>query len=174
MRTLIVITLATFFLYSCGTGLGVRKSKVMYFDSQFAGTFNNNAYKVNGRRYGSPSLLDLFERYHVKADSVSIVFDRSGELELTYTDREGNFKKEKFKGSFGKKGYYQVFLHNDKKEIPPGFSFIYGKYNVNRLRLAGTPEGNLIVDNQWNQSGNILFLGVGDKGRRQSFFARKK
>ena len=145
----------------------------MYFDSQFTGTFKNNAYDVNGRRYGSPTLLDLFEIYNVKADSVSMFFDKSGQLELTYTDSEGKFKKENFKGAFEKKGYYQIFLHNDKKQVPPGFSIIYGKYNVNRLRLAGTMEGNLIVDNQWNQGGNILFLGVGDKGRRQSFFSRK-
>src|SRR5439155_20833547 len=104
------------------------------------------------------------------AENVSMIFNKSEELELNYTDNEGKFKSEKFKGAFKKKGYYQVFLHNDKKGIPPGFSIIYGKYKVNRLRLAGTVDGNLIVDNQWNESSNILFLCVGDKGRRQSFF----
>src|SRR5688500_16544415 len=93
MGNLIITILATLFLFSCSTGLGVRKSQVMYFDSQFTGTFNNNAYEVNGRRYGSPTLLELFEIYNVKADSVSMFFNKSGELELTYTDSEGKFKK---------------------------------------------------------------------------------
>jgi hypothetical protein len=169
----VIIILATFFLYSCGTGLSIRKSQVKYFDVQLSGTFDNNAFKVNGRRYGSPTLLDLFEIYHIKTDSVSIIFDKSGELELTYKGNDGKFKTDSFKGAFTKKGYYEVFLRNDKKEIPPVFPIIYGKYNVNRIRLALTTEGHLIVDNKWNKSGNILFLGVGDKGRRQSFFKRK-
>lgn len=174
MGRVILIILAAFFILSCGTGLSVRKSQVKYFENQFTGTFNNHSYKVNGRRYGSPTLLDLFEIYNVKADSVSIMYDKLGELELIYKDDEGKFKKEKLKGTFAKKGYYEVFLRNDKKEIPPVFPIIYGKYNVNRIRLALTLEGDLIVDNKWNKGGNIFILGVGDKGRRQSFFSRKK
>lgn len=171
--TRIIIVLATFFLYSCGTGVGVRKSKVKYFDGQLSDTFDNNAFKVHGHRYGSPTLLHLFEIYDVKADSVSIVFDQSGELELTYKDNSGKFTKCRLKGILTKKGYYEVFLRNDKKEIPPGFPIIYGRHNINRIRLALTLEGDLIVDNEWNESGNILLLGVGDSGRRQSFFRRK-
>jgi hypothetical protein len=139
-----------------------------------SGTFNNHAYKVKGRRYGSPTLLDLFEIYNVKADTVSIMCDKSGGLELTYKDDEGKFKTEKFKGTFAKKGYYEVFLSNEKKEIPPVFPIIFSKYNVNRIRLALTVKGDLIVDNKWIKGGNIFILGAGDKGRRQSFFIRKK
>lgn len=169
----LIIILATLFLSACGTGVSVRKSNVKYFDGRLSGTFDNNAFKVNGRRYGSPTLLDLFEIYQVRTDSVSVVLDRSGELELAYTDNDGECKKSRLKGSFTKKGYYEVFLRNDKKEIPPFFSIIYGRYNVNRIRLALTTEGDLIVDNTWDESANILFLGVGDKGRRQSFFKQK-
>ena len=170
-----IITLVIFFsLCSCGTGLSVRKSQVKYFDSRFSGTFHNSAFKVNGRRYGSPALLELFEIRQVKTDSVSVVFDRQGELKLSYQDSEGKVKIETFKGAFIKKGYYEVFLRNDRKEIPPAFSFIYSKCNINRVRLALSAQGDLIVDNEWNESANILFLGVGDKGRRQSYFSRKQ
>jgi hypothetical protein len=171
MRAAIII-LATFFLYSCGTGLSIRKSKVDYFNNQFTGTFDNIAFKVNGRRYGSPTLLDLFEIYNIRTESIYLRFNDSDELELSYKDNEGVLKKELFKGTFAKKGYYEVFLRNDKKEIPPFFPIIYGKYNVNRLRIALTIQGDLIIDNKWNKSGNILFLGAGDKGRRQSFFKK--
>lgn len=173
MARVVIIILVTFFLCSCGTGLSVRKSKVKYFDAQFPGTFDNNAFKVNVRRYGSPTLLDLFEIYYVKTDSVSVKCDSSGELELTYKNNEGNLKKETFKGTFAKRGYYEVFLRNDRKEIPPVFPIIYGKYNVNRIRIALTTQGDLIIDNEWNESANIFIIGVGDKGRRQSFFRRK-
>ncbi|MBT1686843.1 hypothetical protein [Dawidia soli] len=169
----LIIILAALFLYACGTGVSVRKSKVKYLDGQLSGTFDNNAFKVNGCRYGSPTLLDLFEIYQVRTDSVSVAFDGSGALELAYTDNDGEWKKDKLKGSFTKKGYYEVFLRNDKKEIPPFFSIIYGRYNVNRIRMVLTTEGDLIIDNTWDESANILFLGVGDKGRRQSFFRQK-
>lgn len=173
MTKTVTLILAIFFLCSCGTVLSIRKSKVNYFNAQLSGTFDNIAFKVNGRRYGSPTLLDLFEIYNIRTDSVSVKFNGSEELELSYKDNEEKFKKESFKGTFTKKGYYEVFLRNDKKEIPPLFPIIYGKYNVNRIRIALTIQGDLIIDNKWNKSGNILFLGVGDKGRRQSFFNKK-
>lgn len=168
-------TLVIFFsLCSCGTGLSVRKSQIKYFDSQFSGIFDNHAFKANGRRYGSPALLELFEIQQVKTDSVSVVFDRQGELKLSYQDNGGKVKIETFKGVFASKGYYEVFLRNDRKEIPPVFPFIYSQCNMNRVRLALSAQGDLIVDNEWNESGNILFLGVGDKGRRQSYFSRRQ
>ncbi|HEY9046780.1 MAG TPA: hypothetical protein VIN08_12835 [Ohtaekwangia sp.] len=151
----------------------MRKSRVKYFDSQFSGTFNNNPLKASPRRYGSPTLLDLFQIYQVETDSVSAVFNRQGELELTYRDKDGIVKIEPFKGVFVKKGYYEVFLRNEKKEIPPFFPIIYSRCNINRIRLALSLQGDLIVDNEWNESGNILLLGAGDKGRRQSYFSRQ-
>lgn len=174
VRTFTITLIIFFSLCSCGTGLSVRKSQVKYFDNHFSGTFGNRAFKINGRRYGSPALLELFEIYQVKADSVSVVFDEQDELELTYQDSDGKVKTATFKGVFARKGYYEVFLRNDRKEIPPAFPFIYGRCNVNRVRLALSAKGDLIVDNEWNESGNILFLGVGDKGRRQSYFSRRQ
>ncbi|AYB35178.1 hypothetical protein D4L85_33365 [Chryseolinea soli] len=150
------------------------RSQVNYFDGQFSGTFDNTAFKANGRRYGSPALLELFEIREAKADSVSVVFDRQGKLELAYQDSDGKVKTEIFEGVFVRSGYYEVFLRNERKEIPPAFPFIYSRCNINRLRLALSAQGDLIVDNEWNESGNILFLGVGDKGRRQSYFSRRQ
>ena len=174
LRAFIIAWVIFLSLCSCGTGLSVRKSQVKYFDGQFSGTFDNNAFKANGRRYGSPALLELFQIYRVKADSVSVVFDSRGELELTYQGPGGEVKIETFKGVFAKKGYYEVFLRNDRKEIPPAFPFIYSRCNINRVRLALSAQGDLIVDNEWNEGGNILFLGVGSKGRRQSYFSRRQ
>ena len=82
------------------------------------------------------------------------------------------FKEKTFHGAFSKKGYLEIFLRNNKKEIPPLLPIIYGKYNINRIRIALTLENDLIIDNSWNEGGNIFILGVGDKGRRQQFFKR--
>ena len=169
------ITLVVFFsLCSCGTGLIVGKSQLRYFDSQFSATFCNTAFKVNGRRYGSPALLELFEIYQAKTDSVSVVVDKQGELKLTFQGNDGNVKTQTFKGVFVRNGYSDVFLRNVRKEIPPVFPFIYSRCNINRVRLALSTQGDLMVDNEWNEGGNILFLGAGDKGRRQSYFSRRQ
>lgn len=91
MTKTVTLILAIFFLCSCGTVLSIRKSKVNYFNAQLSGTFDNIAFKVNGRRYGSPTLLDLFEIYNIRTDSVSVKFNGSEELELSYKDNEEKF-----------------------------------------------------------------------------------
>ena len=163
-RTVIFIT--TIFLFSsCGTGLNVRKSQVKYFDKNFSVTADNNSFKIHGRRYGNPTLLTLLEIYPVNTDSVSINFIDSLKLQVTYTD-SGTVKKRIFNGQFVKNGYYEIFLRNESKVIP----IIYARHNINRIRMALTIQGDLIVDNEWNESGHILILGAGDSGRRQSYF----
>lgn len=166
-----VMVLIGLLLCSCGSGLKGNKSKTRHFDSHSSGTFDNQPFKTNGRRYGSPSLLELFEIHNVSADSVSLRFSAEG-LQLVYTDGQ-RVDSVSFQGKFSKKGYYELFLSNEKVQIPPFFPFIYGRHNINRIRTALTIEGDLIIDNMWNQSGNIFILGVGDKGRRQSYFKQK-
>ena len=89
---------------------------------------------------------------------------------VTYMDNGITHTKE-FEGRFSDRGYYEIFLRNESKGFPPVFSFVYGRHNINRIRLALSLRKDLIVDNNWNESANILFLGAGDSGRRQSFFA---
>lgn len=163
-RTTIFIA-TIFLLYSCGTGLNVRKSQVKYFDKNFSVTVANNSFKIHGHRYGNPTLLTLFEIYSVNTDSVSIKFIDSLKLQITYTD-SGTVKKKIFNGQFAKKGYYEIFLRNESKVIP----IIYARRNINRIRMASTIQDDLIIDNDWNESGHILILGAGDSGRRQSYF----
>jgi hypothetical protein len=161
-----VILLATIALHSsCGTGLYVRKSQVKPLDKNFSVKADNNSFKIHGRRYGNPTLLTLLEIYHVNTDSVQINFIDSLKLQLSYRDG-GTIKKKVFKGQFAKNGYYEIFLRNESKVIP----IIYARHNINRIRMALTIQDDLIVDNDWNESGHILILGAGDSGRRQSYF----
>lgn len=170
-RTFIVLLIGSVisFLCSCGTGMNIKKSQVKYFSDHFSATINNNSYKANAQRYGSPSLLQLFEIQNEIADSVSIKFNDNHELILSYKANDTT-KDKIFKGQFVEKSYYEIFLRNKKKEIPNGFPIIFSSNNINRIRIALTNQGDLIVDNMWDEGGNIFIFGVGDKGRRQSFF----
>lgn len=154
---------------SCGSGLSIRKSKVKYFASSFSATVDNNSYKVKGRRYGGVTLLNIFEIRDKNIDSVYISFNDSNELKLSYTYK-GQEITEIFIGNFAKKGYYEIYFRNQKKEFPPVLPIIYSNNHIKRVRLALTIDGNLIVDNMWDDSGNIFILAGGSSGRRQIFF----
>jgi hypothetical protein len=136
-------------------------------------SYQNNAYKVNTKIYGSPTLLALIEVYSIEADSVSIKIRDNYEGELNYKDYKDlptELRMKVLEGRLSKKGYIVVFLSNKRTEIPPFFPIIYSRVNVNRLRLSFTQDGNLVMDNKWNRSGNIFLLGAGEKGRRKSYF----
>jgi hypothetical protein len=87
MKKIISIFIVLLFICSCGTGLGIRKSKVKTLDKGLTGTFQNAAFKTHGKRYGTPTLLTLFEIQNVNTDSLSIKFNDRGELKITYKDK---------------------------------------------------------------------------------------
>jgi hypothetical protein len=172
LTRILSIILTTFILCSCGTGLNIRKSKIKYFDSGFSATVDNKSFKVKGRRYGDLTLLNLFKIREATVDSVHLDFNDKKELQFTYIDK-GQKTVKTFTGNFSKKGFYEIYFRNQKKEIPPLFPIFYSNNHINRVRLALTHEGDLIVDNMWDDSGNIFILATGSSGRRQSFFKRK-
>jgi hypothetical protein len=153
--------------------LTIRKSRIKYFDSSFSATVDNKSFKVKGRRYGDLTLLNLFEIRDVTVDSVRLDFKDNNELQFTYIDKGQKIIKT-FSGKFAKKGYYEIYFRNQKREIPRLLPIIYSNNHINRIRLALTIDGNLIVDNMWDDSGNIFILAAGSSGRRQSFFKCKQ
>ena len=162
--TFILLTLA-----SCGTGMKISKSNFKAPYKNLSVIYQNNSFKTNRQRYGSPTLLSLFEIQNTFTDSVQTIFNEAGDLKIVYSDTSTQMEKI-FHGTFSKKGYWEIFLRNKKKEIPPLMPIIYGKYNINRIRIALTLEDDLLIDNMWNESANIFIFGAGDKGRRQQIF----
>jgi len=165
-----IFVAAFFFLYSCRTGLNIPQSKIKYFDKNFSAAFDNKAFKTTHEKgYGIRTLFDLLEIYNAKSDSVILKFNDSGEMEMDYKDSLSMHSK-KFKGKFTKEGYYEIYLRNKSIEIPPFLPIVCSSHHINRIRIAQTLEGDLIVDNFWNEGGNIFVFGGGDSGRRQSYF----
>lgn len=168
MKKTMLILLIAFNSYSCVRKMGIPKSDLKYFDNTFNAIIENNIFKVNGKRYGSPSFLRLFEIQSNSLKPVNLKFNEINKLQITYIDNDSIITKE-FYGEFKEHGFYEIFLRNQNK----GTTIFYGNHNVNRIRIGLTASGKLVVDNEWNESGNVLFLGVGDKGRRQCFFNLK-
>ena len=172
-RTLkyIVFTATILLLYSCGTGMSLSKKDFSPIDKKFLGIFENRSSLTKGRHYSSsqPTILDFFELYKIAADSIHFHFDSDDKLTLTFNDSL-RLRTEKFDGKFRGKGYYEIFIRNHKREIPPLFPIIYSTRNIKRLRLGLTNDNNLVIDNKWARDGNILLFVGGGGERYQSYF----
>ena len=168
---IVIFLLSVFFLSSCNTRFNIKKSKVKYFDKHFSGTFENKPYKLP-KRNGDTSLLYIFYIRQVNSNKINIDFADSTTIKLSYEDNE-NLVQESFKGVFKKKGYFEIFFTKKRLEIPPLFPIIYSNVDIYRIRLAVTNEGELLIDQFWNRSGNIFILAAGGSGRGQYYFKRK-
>ena len=169
MRQQTVFILSLILLCSCATGLRVRKNNFIPIDGKFKGTFKNEAYLKKGKNPASSTILELFDIYLTKADTVHIYFDDKERLVVTFQGRLGN-RFEIFDGRFRKRGFYEVFLRNKKIEIPPYFSIIYSSRDIDRIRIGLTKDNNLIIDNKWARDGNFFLFAAGGSGRFRCFF----
>ncbi|MCB0381620.1 MAG: hypothetical protein KDD24_10210, partial [Flavobacteriales bacterium] len=168
MKKSILIFFIISLLTACSS-MGIRKSKLKFIDSTFKGFISNNHHKIKGRKYGSPDLLNTFEIRNAQSDTIWIEFSKSENLIIKYY--EHNILKEaQFNGKFTKKGFYDLYLRNERKEFPPIFPIIYSKKNILNIRIGLTKENDLIIDHFWIEGGNIFILGAGSSGRRQSFY----
>lgn len=167
----ITILLTVLILSSCGTGMTIGKSDFSPIGKNFEATFNNKSLLTKGRNYHSfkIAILDYFELYKLNADTIHFDFDNNKSLVLTFKDSLG-FRTEIFNGKLKKAGYYEIFLKNERKEIPPFIPIIYSKRNISRLRICLTKGNELVIDKKWANDGNILFLAGGGSGRYKSYF----
>jgi len=104
------------------------------------------------------TLLRLFGIQNVSSHYVSMEIGKDDSLRLTALNDTTRFFSFKLKR---RKHYYQYFSERDILEIPPIVSFFYGRRKVDRLRIALTSSGELIVNNKYVDHNNILFLGGG-------------
>lgn len=166
-----IIVTVIFFNCSCGSAEGVKKSKINDFGNIRSETFNNDAFKTKGREKGSPTLLELFKIPGIKTDSVVISLIGHDSLQIAYKENS-ILKKVVFVGKTRRKGDYQIFFNNERKEYPPFFPIFYSVHNIDRIRLAFTADGDLIVDNKWDHTAYCFFMAAGWQGRQKSYFKK--
>lgn len=167
LRTLL---LAPLLLLAACKSTGSNKSTASTLNPTYAGTFANHPYKGDqSSRYGPTTLLEIFKLDSAATDSITIAFDSAARLRISYT-ANGSPHEHFFAGAFTKEGKYKFIFENKKKEIPPILPIFYSEYHIHHITLSLTPEGNLLLRNQWKQGGNIFILGVGDAGLRRYYF----
>lgn len=158
-------------LASCGTGLKISKSDFNPIERGFSKSFANQSFKTSKSITGSttgPKLLELFGVSETEAELVILTF-KNDSLELTYIDKSV-VKTQSFQVKHKHKGYLETLSVNKKIQIPPFLPFLYSNVNFNRMRIGLTTNGELIVDNKWEKSGNVFIFMGGAGGRTQYFF----
>ncbi len=158
-------------LTSCGSGIKINKKDFSPIDKNFNNSFENKSHLTKGLiNYNeNKTILEYFEINKKNIDSVYFYFNRNNDLILTFRDSLKTFK-EIFSGKFKNKGYYEIFIRNYKKEIPPFVPFIYGTRDIKRLRIGFTKDNELVIDNKWARDRNIFILSGGGSGRYRSYF----
>ena len=167
----LIFILTTLVLSSCGTGIGVSRTYLSPIDNKFKATFDNQSYLTEGGNYYNRQMKisDFFEFPKISTDSIHLYFDSNNKLVLIFKDSLG-VRTETYDGKFNKKGFYEVYIRNYKKEIPPRVPIIYSVRDIKRLRIGLTKESELVIDNKWARDGHILLLAGGGAGRYRSYF----
>ncbi|NOS94325.1 MAG: hypothetical protein HOP30_20620 [Cyclobacteriaceae bacterium] len=151
----------------------IVKKDYAQMDNKFTASFANKSYLVNGKgpdQYISrTTILDLFELSKGNTDSIHLHFDANNNLVLTFKDSLG-IQTKTMHGKFKRHFYYEVFIRNDKIEIPPLLPIIYGRHDIKRLRILLTKESELLIENKWVRDGNIFLLAGGGGGVHVSYF----
>jgi hypothetical protein len=161
---------------SCGSGLQVKKSKVQPLTPFFSARIANVAYKISSEKnFGKDQheLLTILHETTVNIDSVSIFFNNNSQLTIEFNYKGQEFSKT-YEGRFSQKGYYEFYLEKNKIEIPPILPILYSKVHVERYRFCLTTNGDLVVDNFHENSGNIFILSAGYRYRYQTFYKCSK
>lgn len=170
IRNILFIALLAL-LASCGTGLRISKSNFKPIEDNFSASFGNQSFKTSKSiavSTSGPKLLELFGVSESEAELVSLIF-RNDSLDLVYTDKSV-VKTVSFQVKHKRKGYLEILSVNKKIQIPPFLPFLYSNVDFNRTRISFTTNDELVVDNKWEKSGNVLIFMGGGGGRTQYFF----
>jgi hypothetical protein len=168
-RIIFYISIAALF-YSCGTGLRIKRSEIKPIDNTFSGKFINTSYKSKGGNY-YPTLSKRFGFSMYKIDTISMKLVNINTLQISFNDSLTT-RTITYNGKISQRGYFEIYFRKYKKEIPPFIPFSYSSLDIERVRIGLSVENDLIIDNKWERSGNILILGSGGRGRTQNYFKR--
>ena len=148
MKTVSILFCVMFF--SCASK-DFRKKDLLEMDQKLNLVIDNQSTNIEGKEF-----LKLFGINH-SATEVTMKFDVSGELRISYKDPQlKDLQQKVFKGKFKKK-YFEIYFEKKRVVFPP----IYWVVQIDRLRLAVGKDATLIAQKYYDHSGMILLMGAG-------------
>lgn len=174
-----VTIISLFFFASCGTWRINKTSDFAKLNSlgDIEGTYYGRAESANYERYrkhkeysyylnNQENATRLFDISN-NADFITISFENSNKLKLSFyndTISQTAYFEGKFNGKF-----FEIYLQKKQFFIP----LIYSNVNINRLRIGKSKKGELLVQNFYDQSGNLLLFAGGYGGENTYKFYHK-
>ncbi len=167
----IFFTLSLLLIYSCGT---YRINKTSGFVpltdlQQLNGKYITQSQLTNKNKNLS-YLLQHFNINNEKADFANLTFEEPNQVKLDYIvdSKEGAVEKKIVLEGSRKKKYLEIYFSKEQSFIP----LLYSKINVQRIRIGKDKNGELLIMNFYDRSGNVLFLGAGSSFERGSHFKK--
>ena len=171
--TIGVLAILSMVMHGCGSGMKVSKADLKPLAAGFTGTFQVDPVPSKHRQKQDRNLLWIFEVPNMTGDTVNLSVDQQGKVTLHFMDGASR-GIEQCNGRFSKHGYVEVFTRKEIKEVPPLVPIIRGSRQVNRIRMALSKDGSLVIDSKWENTANIFLMAGGGSGRAQYFFKAVK
>lgn len=174
LRALIATLFVSILLSSCGVYL-VDYDRIESMTKEFKGKFLN-VPDGSVRGHTSPTLVQMFNIGRPAGDTIWVELLDSSLLRITYIDTAlepgSNKRVVTRKGKLSKNGYFQLYLREERTEIPPAVPILFGRKDIDRLRIAYTKDGFLAVDRYRTVGGNVFFLYRFRTNQYHRFFGR--
>lgn len=168
-----ILILSTFLIYSCGTYrinntsdleeiLDLEKLNGQYF-----------AYsEIRTKDEFSQNALGIFNVFKENTDFINLTFEEPNKLKLNYLidTNEGTVEKEVLFEGKRKKKFLEIYFSKKQFLIPIVFNSVY----IDRIRIGQDRNGDLIIRNLHDNSGNILFIGGGSGGEKAYYFKKSE
>jgi len=121
-----------------------------------------NAYPQN--------FFSLLNKNNTPSDFFTLKFSAPNQLKISYVEivEDKLVAKEIILTGKRKKKFFEVYFSKKQFFIP----FLYGNFNIYRLRIGLDESGNIVVRNFSDFSGNVLFIGGGYNGETKSIFEK--
>ncbi|SMC72649.1 hypothetical protein SAMN06296427_106197 [Moheibacter sediminis] len=141
---------------SCGTLKFNKTKEFVKFNSsisELSGKYYGNSESTKRNNNHSINILKLFN-LEGEADVINLSIDQD-KVKLTYLQGADN-KEVVLEGKMKNK-FMEIYFKKNQTVIP----LLYSQIEVDRIRIGKDKEGNLVIMNYAEHSGNILFMAAG-------------
>lgn len=168
---ILILSASLFVLHSCGT---YRVNKTSEFVKIADLKSLNGNYiarsKVTKSNKNLSSLLQNFNINDEKADFVNLTFKEPDTVKLTYLadSKSGTLERELILKGVRKSKFLEIYFSKQQSFLP----LIYSTINVRRIRIGQDKNGELLIMDFFDNSGNFLVFGAGSSSERACHYSK--
>lgn len=169
MKNNILLIAFTVLLSSCGGIKHVSTKGLKKIPLNYSVKVANTSFLTRGRKRTSKAKLsDELGAYSLKTTSENITLTfKKDTLIVQLKDSLNNPKTIKLEGKYRKKrAYFEHYFYKNVFFIP----IIYGRSQISRIRIGILQNGNIALDDYYDNSINYFILAGGRTDRSVSYF----